>query len=59
LILKKLFPAPVQLSANRIAWRMSDLARWMRDRPAAPTPRDAAWEARMAKADAARDASTP
>jgi predicted DNA-binding transcriptional regulator AlpA len=58
LIMKKLFPAPVQLSANRIAWRMSELAAWKASRPAAPTPKDAAWEARLTNADSARGAET-
>ncbi len=36
------FPAPVQLSANRVAWRLSDLARWKASRPTAPLSVDAA-----------------
>lgn len=27
------FPAPVQLSPNRLAWRLSDLATWKASRP--------------------------
>jgi prophage regulatory protein len=27
------FPPPVQVSPGRIAWRLSDLTRWMNDRP--------------------------
>jgi predicted DNA-binding transcriptional regulator AlpA len=56
LVLKRLFPAPVQMSANRIAWRMSDLAIWKASRPAAPTPKGE-WESPTApptKADSAR-----
>lgn len=29
------FPPPVRLSANRIAWRLSDLERWKETRPLA------------------------
>lgn len=29
------FPPPVRLSANRIAWRLSDLERWKATRPTA------------------------
>lgn len=30
------FPAPVQLSKRRIAWRLSDLEDWKRSRPVQP-----------------------
>ena len=33
LISRGLFPPPVQLSPNRIAWRLSDLAEWKASRP--------------------------
>jgi predicted DNA-binding transcriptional regulator AlpA len=36
LIERELFPPPIQLSPNRIAWRLSDLARWKATRPVAP-----------------------
>lgn len=36
LIVRGLFPTPVQISANRIAWRADDLANWAASRPAAP-----------------------
>ena len=36
LIARGLFPAPVQVSANRIAWRADDLANWAASRPNAP-----------------------
>jgi len=31
-----LFPRPVMLSPNRIAWRLSDLGAWKASRPTAP-----------------------
>lgn len=40
LIARGLFPVPRQVSANRVAWRLSDLAAWKASRPAAPIPRD-------------------
>lgn len=30
------FPAPIQLSDNRIAWRLTDLERWLASRAAPP-----------------------
>ena len=39
LIHKGLFPPPVRLSPNRIAWRMSDLLAWQMSRPCAREPR--------------------
>jgi hypothetical protein len=45
LIVRGLFPAPVLLSPNRIAWRRSDLIAWMAARPTAPMPKDAKPEA--------------
>jgi hypothetical protein len=33
-----LFPRPVMLSPNRIAWRRSDVAAWKASRPIAPLP---------------------
>src|SRR5467141_489693 len=41
LIVSGLFPRPVMLSPNRIAWRMSDLASWKASRPNAPLPVEA------------------
>jgi predicted DNA-binding transcriptional regulator AlpA len=35
LVSRGLFPRPVMLSANRIAWRLSDLAAWKASRPTA------------------------
>jgi predicted DNA-binding transcriptional regulator AlpA len=35
LVDRKLFPAPVMLSANRIAWRLSDIVTWKATRPSA------------------------
>lgn len=40
-----LFPLPIMLSANRIAWRLSDLARWKATRPSSPILREPAPEA--------------
>lgn len=42
LIARGLFPRPVMLSPNRIAWRLSDLEAWKASRPTAPLPADAA-----------------
>jgi hypothetical protein len=42
LIARGLFPRPVMLSPNRIAWRLSDLEAWKASRPMAPLPGDAA-----------------
>jgi hypothetical protein len=36
LIARGFFPAPVQISPNRVAWRAEDLASWMQSRPSAP-----------------------
>ena len=36
MIARGLFPPPVMLSPNRIAWRLSDLAAWKASRPTAP-----------------------
>ena len=33
-----LFVRPVQISANRIAWRLSELRAWKASRPRAPLP---------------------
>lgn len=33
------FPPPIRLGANRIAWRQSDLAEWIKTRPRAERPR--------------------
>ena len=41
LIGRGLFPRPVMLSPNRIAWRKSDLAAWKASRPKAPLPVEA------------------
>jgi hypothetical protein len=41
LIAGGLFPRPVMLSPNRIAWRKSDLAAWKASRPKAPLPVEA------------------
>jgi predicted DNA-binding transcriptional regulator AlpA len=41
LIARGLFPCPVMLSPNRIAWCMSDLAAWKASRPKAPLPVEA------------------
>jgi hypothetical protein len=38
LVAKGLFPRPVMLSPNRIAWRKSDVAAWKASRPIAPLP---------------------
>jgi hypothetical protein len=38
LIVRGLFPRPVMLSPNRIAWRQSDLVAWKTSRPMAPCP---------------------
>jgi Prophage CP4-57 regulatory protein (AlpA) len=38
LMARGLFPRPVMLSPNRIAWRKSDLAAWKASRPIAPLP---------------------
>jgi prophage regulatory protein len=35
LIKKGQFPAPISLSPNRLAWRMSDLEAWIASRPSA------------------------
>ena len=35
------FPAPVEISAGRIAWRLSDLLQWKRNRPIAKSARAA------------------
>ena len=42
LVARGLFPRPVMLSPNRIAWRLSDLEAWKASRPTAPLPADAA-----------------
>ena len=42
LIARRLFPAPVMLSPNRCAWRLSALAAWKASRPIAPIPSEAA-----------------
>ena len=41
LIVRGLFPRPIMLSPNRIAWRKSDLEAWKASRPSAPLPSDA------------------
>jgi hypothetical protein len=41
LIARGLFPRPVMLSPNRIAWRLSDLEAWKASRPTAPFPLEA------------------
>ena len=41
LIARGLFPRPVMLSPNRIAWRKSEVAEWKASRPQAPLPVDA------------------
>jgi hypothetical protein len=41
LIGRGLFPRPVMLSPNRIAWRKSDVEAWKASRPNAPLPSDA------------------
>jgi len=41
LIARGLFPRPVLLSPNRIAWRKSEVAAWKASRPNAPLPADA------------------
>jgi prophage regulatory protein len=41
------FPAPVRTSANRVAWRLSDLHRWLDD--------PAAWLTRAEEARAAEN----
>lgn len=33
---RQLFPVPVLLSPNRVAWRLSDLGAWKASRPVAP-----------------------
>jgi prophage regulatory protein len=38
LVARGLFPRPVQLSANRIAWTTSALAAWKASRPTAALP---------------------
>jgi hypothetical protein len=38
LMARGLFPRPVMLSPNRIAWRKSDVAAWKASRPIAPLP---------------------
>ena len=40
LIARGLFPRPVMLSPNRIAWRKSDVTAWKASRPRAPLPVD-------------------
>jgi predicted DNA-binding transcriptional regulator AlpA len=40
-----LFPLPIMLSANRIAWKLSDLSRWKASRPVSPITRESAPEA--------------
>ena len=40
LIARKLFPPPLQISPNRVAWRESDLNAWIASRPAQPLPQD-------------------
>jgi prophage regulatory protein len=40
MVQEKRFPAPVQITANRIAWRLSDVLAWIADRQQNPiTPR--------------------
>jgi predicted DNA-binding transcriptional regulator AlpA len=41
LMARGLFPRPVMLSPNRIAWRKSEVAAWKTSRPRAPLPADA------------------
>ena len=41
LVAQGLFPVPVLMSPNRVAWRLSDLARWKASRPYAPVPESA------------------
>jgi predicted DNA-binding transcriptional regulator AlpA len=41
LIQRGLFPTPALLSANRIAWRLSDLQAWIASRPLSPIPEPA------------------
>ena len=36
LVARGLFPAPVMLSPNRVAWRSSEIAAWKASRPVAP-----------------------
>jgi hypothetical protein len=38
LVADGLFPRPVMLSPNRIAWRKSEVAAWKASRPSAPYP---------------------
>jgi Prophage CP4-57 regulatory protein (AlpA) len=38
LMARGLFPRPVMLSPNRIAWRKSEVAAWKASRPIAPLP---------------------
>jgi Prophage CP4-57 regulatory protein (AlpA) len=40
------FPPPVRLSANRIAWKASDLELWKLTRPAAHEPAPVLWPPR-------------
>jgi len=42
LVARGLFPRPVMLSPNRIAWRKSEVAAWKASRPFAPLPAEAA-----------------
>jgi predicted DNA-binding transcriptional regulator AlpA len=42
LIARGQFPQAVLLSANRCAWRLSDIAHWKQSRPMAPVPPEAA-----------------
>jgi predicted DNA-binding transcriptional regulator AlpA len=42
LMSKGLFPRPVMLSPNRVAWRLSDLNAWKTCRPVAPSVEEAA-----------------
>jgi hypothetical protein len=53
LIARGLFPRPVMLSPNRIAWRKSDLAAWKASRPKAPLPVEAS-EGRIERIESRR-----
>ncbi|GEM_PF-5332682 len=39
LISRGLFPRPIMLSPNRIAWKLSDIEAWKATRPQAPMPK--------------------
>lgn len=38
MIARGVFPAAIQLSPNRVGWRLSDIVAWKRSRPTAPVP---------------------